>query len=198
MPDCVDTYSGAVQMFSNMDVSEELALNVIEANHADELFALVDRNRSHLRKWLPWLDFNNSVDDSLSFIQDSISLAEAKKGVVYEIRKKDNLIGTIGLNSIDTLHRICEVGYWVDGTNQGEGIATKCTRELVRFAFEQLEMNKVSISVATGNFASRAIPEKLGFTNEGVSRDAEWLYDHYVDHVQYTLLHREWETNQPD
>jgi len=185
-------------MFSNLAISEELALNVMKEDHADELYSLVDKNRTHLRKWLPWLDYNNSIADSSSFIQESISSAKAKQGVVYGIFLGDSLIGTIGFNSINSLHRICEIGYWIDESHQGKGITSRCTAELVRFAFEKLEMNKVSIPVAVENFASRAIPEKLGFINEGVSRDAEWLYDHFVDHVRYTLLQREWQTTYPD
>jgi ribosomal-protein-serine acetyltransferase len=39
---------------------------------------------------------------------------------------------------------------------------------------------------------SRAIPEKLGFVQEGITRQEEWLYDHYVDHVIYGLLAKDW------
>ena len=48
------------------------------------------------------------------------------------------------------------------------------------------------IHCAVGNRRSRAIPERLGFTQEGIARDAEWLYDHYVDLVTYSLLAPEW------
>ena len=179
-------------MFTDLTVAGDVKLNLIDAGHADELFALVERNRGQLRQWLPWLDFNRSVADSLSFIQNAISLAKTKKGAVYEIRRHGTLIGVIGYNSIDSLHGVCEIGYWLDESHQRQGIVTRCTTELVRFAFEHLGMNKVAISVAVDNTASRAVPEKLGFTVEGRSREAEWLYDHHVDHVLYGLLRKEW------
>jgi ribosomal-protein-serine acetyltransferase len=42
------------------------------------------------------------------------------------------------------------------------------------------------------NKNSRGIPERLGFVNKGCIRQAEWLYDHYVDHVVYGKLAEEW------
>ena len=75
---------------------------------------------------------------------------------------------------------------------QGRGIVTKACRTLVTYAFEQYTLNKVEIHCATGNTRSRAIPEKLGFVQEGIIRQAEWLNDHYVDMVVYGMLASEW------
>ena len=53
-------------------------------------------------------------------------------------------------------------------------------------------MNRVTIQCATENTRSRAIPERLGFTFEGIVRETEWLYDRYVDHALYGLLRSEY------
>jgi ribosomal-protein-serine acetyltransferase len=53
-------------------------------------------------------------------------------------------------------------------------------------------MHKVEIRAASGNKKSRAVPERLGFKQEGCIRQAEYLYDHYVDHVVYGMLDLEW------
>jgi ribosomal-protein-serine acetyltransferase len=45
---------------------------------------------------------------------------------------------------------------------------------------------------AVGNTKSRAVPERLGFVQEGILHDAEWLYDHYVDLVIYSILKAAW------
>jgi len=69
---------------------------------------------------------------------------------------------------------------------------TQSCIELLQFAFSVLELNKVEIHCAVGNMRSRAIPQRLHFTQEGVIRQAEWLYDHYTDLILYGLLTSEW------
>jgi hypothetical protein len=41
----------------------------IEESHAEELFDVVDSNRDHLRKWLPWLDMNKTVEGQRIFVK---------------------------------------------------------------------------------------------------------------------------------
>jgi ribosomal-protein-serine acetyltransferase len=48
------------------------------------------------------------------------------------------------------------------------------------------------------NIKSIGIPERLSFTNEGITRDGQWLYDHYEDIVTYSMLAREWKNIHND
>ena len=88
--------------------------------------------------------------------------------------------------------RRVELGYWLAQPYQGKGLMTRACQTLITYAFSELKMNKVEIRCATGNTASAAIPQRLGFTQEGIIRQAEWLYDHYVDLSLFGLLESEW------
>ena len=70
---------------------------------------------------------------------------------------------------------------------------TSCVFRLVEHAFADLKLNRVTIPAAVENLRSRAVPKRLRFREEGVLRQAEWLYDHYVDHVLYALNRDEWQ-----
>ncbi|MFK3938558.1 GNAT family N-acetyltransferase [Alkalihalobacillus sp. NPDC078783] len=69
---------------------------------------------------------------------------------------------------------------------------TAVVKELIHYAFNELELNRVEIRVAVHNSRSQSIPKRLGFVNEGCIRQAEKLYDQYVDHTLYGLLKTEW------
>lgn len=69
---------------------------------------------------------------------------------------------------------------------------TACVKRLVRHAFEDLDLNRITLPIATENRRSRAVAERLGFRQEGVLRQAEWLYDHFVDHVLYAQIQSDW------
>jgi len=104
--------------------------------------------------------------------------------------------GVIGNHALDWENRTTEVGYWIGEEYQGKGLVSAACRALVDHAFGERGLNRVVISCATENKKSCAIPERLGFRREGLQRQAEWLYDHYVDHVVYATLASEWQTIQ--
>ena len=134
-----------------------------------------------------------AVADSSSFIERSIRLSEEGIGFTALILYKGHAGGVIGYNWIDPLNRSCEIGYWIAQDMQKHGIVTRSTRALVESAFGTLNLNRINIPAAVKNTKSRSIPERLGFTDEGIKREAEWLYDHFVDHVQYSMLRGDWE-----
>ena len=174
-------------------IDDDTELRIYEERHAQELFDLVDRNRRYLREWLPWLDYETSVEDSKAFIKNALQQFANNEGFQMGIWYRGKLAGGIGYHQIDWANRKVEIGYWLGESFQGKGLMTKACRMLVTYAFKELGLNKVEIHCATGNIRSCAIPKRLGFTQEGILRDGEWLYDHFVDLVVYGMFAREWQ-----
>lgn len=174
-------------------LSPELSLELLEPRHAEPLFRVVDRNREHLREWLPWLDVSRAPDDTLQFIRGTQRQFGENNGFQTAILVGGEIAGMIGHVRIDWAHRVAWLGYWLAREHQGRGYMTRACQAYVAHAFRDLRLNRVDIRAAVGNRRSRAIPERMGFTMEGVIRDAEWLYDHYVDHAVYGILAREWQ-----
>ena len=173
-------------------VDPALELRMLAEADAEALFALVDRDRAYLREWLPWLDENRSPADTRRFLRGAVEQQEANNGFQAGLWSGGRIVGVIGYPGIDWPNRLTGIGYWLSAAAQGQGLMTRACRALVNHAFDELKLNRVEIRCATGNCKSRAIPERLGFTVEGTARDAEWLYDRFVDLVVYSMLAREW------
>ncbi|MCT8137297.1 GNAT family N-acetyltransferase [Anaerobacillus sp. CMMVII] len=173
-------------------IDDDIAIRLISLLDDQELFKLTERSRSYLREWLPWLDQTTKVEDTREFIKFCLKNYAENKGLNTVILHKGNIVGVVGFNELDWSNKIAYIGYWLGHEYQGKGIMTKVTKSLISYAFNDLKLNRVDIRAAEGNFKSRAIPERLNFTNEGKIRNGEWLYDHYVDHIVYGMLKEEW------
>lgn len=177
---------------TNINVNKNTELHLLELRDADKLFSVIQKNRQHLRQWLPWLDINTQTKDSFDFIKRTQKQFADNQGFVMGIWDENEFVGVIGHNSIDWSQRISYPGYWLSKSAEGRGIMTMSCKALVDHAFDELKLNRVDIRCAVGNARSCAIPKRLGFTHEGVLRQAEWLYDKFVDHHIFGMLESDW------
>ena len=177
-------------------VDSQLTISILSLSDAKEIFKLVDENRIYLRKTLPWLDEVNSLDDQISYISHCISEYELNKGIMYSILSDRDIIGIIGLNSIDYDNRSCGVGYWVSEEFSGKGIATRCCSKLIDPCFNDLNLHRFVLEASVENIASCRVAEKLGLRLEGVSKDREWLYDRFLDANLYAVTKPEWNNSK--
>ena len=171
-------------------------LRSLALQDAEELHALIVANLDHLRTWLPWVSPERTLDDTRSFVLE-VSLEEARTGgPAAGIFVTGRLAGVCQLRA-DPLRRLADIGYWLAAEHQGKGLMTRAVAALLDHGFDVLGLGKVEIHCATGNRRSRALPERLGFTQEGVLRAREWLHDHFEDHVVYGILADEWRARRP-
>ncbi|TFJ91976.1 GNAT family N-acetyltransferase [Lentibacillus salicampi] len=174
------------------EIDEEMALKHLEIHDAAPLFQLTEESRETLRPWLAWVDLTKTADDSKSFIESTLKQFAERSGLTTGILYHGELAGVVGFNDFNWRNSIGTIGYWLGSSYEGKGIMTRAVSGLIDYAFNSLELNRIEIRAASGNQKSRAIPERLGFEQEGQIRQAEWLYDHYVDHVVYGILAQEW------
>lgn len=179
-------------MFSHR-IEDDLELRPVDERHAEELTALVRRDLAHLKPWISWATKHYSVEDAREFIRRNLRKYAEDEGFATLIFFRERVAGSIGFNHIEWASRKADIGYWLAADLQGRGIMTKACVALVCHAFKELKLNRVEIYCATNNLRSRRIPERLGFTQEGIHRQAEWIHDHFKDLVSYSMLASEWE-----
>ena len=174
------------------------ALRLLEESDADELFAVIDANREHLGAWMPWIGDKHKPEDDLPFIRATRKQLADNNGLQTAVLDPDGrIIGMVGVHGIDWANRKTSIGYWLARDHQGRGIMTAAVRAYVDHAFGTWGLNRVMIEAAVGNARSRAIPERLGFHEEGVLRETERVGERMLDHVVYGILAAEWAVSGP-
>jgi ribosomal-protein-serine acetyltransferase len=173
-------------------VDDEIFLRLHEERHADELFRLSDANRAHLQPWMHWIDATTSADDTRTYLREVLRKFADGREYGFAVLERGEPVGTIGLRLADDVSE-AEIGYWLAAPAEGRGIITRATGALVRFAFEDLGLNRLVILCAVDNKRSRAVPERLGFSIEGTYRERDVNPSREpMDQVIYALLRSEW------
>lgn len=178
-------------MFS-CKLDDNIKLRLLEERHAEEVFSLLELNRSHLQAELTWLNDQLSLNDAKEYIRAGLERFASNNGLRAGIWLQDSLAGIISLHNVIWADRKASLGYWLGASFQGQGLVTKACRVLINQAFNELKLNRLEIQCDPENDRSRKIAERLGFTQEGVLRQAWWIRDRFVDEVVYGLLASEW------
>ncbi len=175
-----------------IEVRDGLALRTFTIEDVPALFAVVEKNRTYLRQWMPWLDITATEDRLRPFVQGCIDGYDSGISFRWALLVNGAISGVIALEDISEMHRRAKIGYWQAEEHQGRGQITDAARAVLRFGFEERGLNLIEIRAAVENRKSRAVAERIGMKFDGILRQRDWLYDHYVDLASYTLLEAEW------
>jgi RimJ/RimL family protein N-acetyltransferase len=111
--------------------------------------------------------------------------------VIFAIRsrKTEELIGACGIEDIkrDFGNR-AKIGYWLAEPFWNSGIMTRVIKRLCQYAFEDLNLHRVSATVFDFNKASCRVLEKCGFKKEGTLKKLYKKDDQYIDAILYARI----------
>ena len=168
-------------------LTDDAELREVTRDDVDELYAVSLANREHLLPWMPWAgDIRRPVTER--YVEGAIAQRERNDGTQFVLVVGGVIAGSFGFHRIDWINRATTIGYWIAERHQGRGLATAAVRAMIDHAFRTWGLHRVEIAPEPGNARSRAIPERLGFTQEGVRRDGERFGDGYRDLLVYSLL----------
>jgi ribosomal-protein-serine acetyltransferase len=168
-----------------------LSLRLLSVSDAPAIFSAVMANREHLRAWLPWVDKTQAVEDTAAFLTDHTLRREQGNALGYGLWRGPELLGIAGIHDISSLDHNAKIGYWLSKAAEGRGLMTLAVRALLDVCFGPLALERVEILCAVGNDRSSAIPQRLGFSCEGVLRHAQLLNGRYVDLRLFSKLKEE-------
>lgn len=114
--------------------------------------------------------------------------------IVYEPDCK--MVGTCGFTSFNCSSDSAEVGYVLNPSYWGLGIATEALLRVMRFGFEELKLHRIEAKFIQGNDRSLQVMKKVGMTFEGTCREGMLIKGVYQNIGICSILESEWNEKQ--
>ena len=128
-----------------------------------------------------------TLEEVLAFIENSFD--EENQNFAF-VNEQDEYMGTISLKHICHVNDKAEYAVVARKCAQGTGVTKTATEELLRYAFEELGLHKVYLSVLEENIRAQKFYEKCGFVKEGLENDAVKIKGRYHNHIWYGIKKR--------
>jgi ribosomal-protein-alanine N-acetyltransferase len=115
-------------------------------------------------------------------------------GYGFGIFVDGEFVGEINLSSVQRgAFQSGYVGYWIGESAAGNGFVPEALVVLARYAFEELFLHRLQISIIPRNAPSRRVMEKLDLRSEGVAARYLEINGVWEDHVRYAITAEEWD-----
>jgi ribosomal-protein-serine acetyltransferase len=180
--------------FFTSPLGDDTALIPRTAAIADAYQALLENNYERLAHWFPGLDLPTPEETRSELDERGKAWLEgAQLPLAIAVRAEGGwqLVGAVNL-LIDARMQSAEVGYWIDADFEGRGLVTQAVTAVLDHAFGPLGLHRVELRTNPSNDRSRGVAQRLGFTQEGILREAGAFPDGRRDDVVYGLLASEW------
>jgi ribosomal-protein-alanine N-acetyltransferase len=143
-----------------------------------------------------------NVKEVEALIEELHTEYAAQVGINWAVTltNRGTVLGLFSLHHWSKYHRRAEAGYDLARAYWGQGIASEALRAILRFGFEQLNLNRIYAGTIADNHESVRLLERLGFQREGTRRQHSWEENGtFHDSAMYGLLRHEYQDpgNQP-
>lgn len=170
-------------------IGERIFLKARSIVQSEEVFALTDANREHLRPWMPWEATTLRVEDTLRYLSQAEKWWEKGEMFDYSLYEKpsNKLIGSFGLHNIDWGKRTCHLGFWIDQEKQGKGYIAEAMK-LGESAALNLGFHRIVMTCDRLNTRSAAVAHRNGYKLEATLLDECKHLGRMRDTLQFVKL----------
>jgi ribosomal-protein-alanine N-acetyltransferase len=190
----IDVIKKVKQVFKDLPRLEtsRLVLRKMTMHDVHDLFEYA--SEPEVTKFVTW-DCHRNVSDSKHFL--NVVLEKYKEHDVSPwglvLKENNKLIGTGGYAWWMPEHYRAEFGYALSMKYWNLGLMTEAVKEIMRFGFEKMELNRIEARCKTDNLASEKVMQKCGMKFEGIMREQMFVKDEYQDLKMYSILRKEYE-----
>lgn len=173
--------------------TDRLLLKVLGPSHAELTLEYYLRNCSFLKVWEPVREeaFFTLEKQRELLTQDQTDFESGRlfRAWIFKKGEEDRAIGTFGFsNIVRGAFLSCFLGYKLDGEETGKGYMAEALQKGISIMFEEYGLHRIEANIMPKNKASLRMVEKLGFCNEGLSRQYLKINGVWEDHIHMALL----------
>ena len=167
-------------IFSRIPIleTEHLLLRRMKIEDANDMFEYA--SQAEVTKYLTWNPHPDRgyTKEYLAFVQKQYEDGEFYDWAIVD-KNEMKMIGTCGFTSFDDENNAGEIGYVLNPDYWGRGLMAEAVREVLKFGFVKLDLNRIEAKYMDGNNRSRAVMDKVGMSYEGTHRSAMYIKGEY-------------------
>jgi ribosomal-protein-alanine N-acetyltransferase len=169
----------------------DIGIRLISPADAEEMAALLRANREHLAPWDPLREESYyTTEGQWQTISDSLRAGNALPHAIVE---GGRIIGRVNLsNVVHGAFQSANLGYWVDASAVGRGIASAAVAAVVEAAFLTYGLHRVEAGTLLHNVRSQRVLERNGFVRFGMAPRYLKIAGGWQDHYLFQLLSENW------
>lgn len=155
-------------------ITPRLILRPPQVGDGTILNEAISESFDELHRFMDWAKEKPSVEDS----EEQVRLAAAN----WILKRNDEpylplfmfnkdthqFVGATGYHHYDWTVPCIEIGYWIRKNCVGLGLMIEAVNAITQYAFKQLGVKRITITCDVDNIRSKKIPERLGYTLEGI------------------------------
>lgn len=168
---------------------DELVARPYRVEDAAALADAVQESAESLTRWLDWCRPGYGLADAEQWIELCRKLRDSGDQFTFAVfdAATSRLLGAVGLNQRNRRCNFAGLGYWMRDSACGRGVTARVGRQVVRFGFERVGLDRIEILAAVDNHISRRTAERIGARFEGVQRNRLHLHGRAIDAALYAL-----------
>lgn len=153
--------------------TERLFIRMPNPRDGKVVYDAIQASIAELKPWMPFAQRDQSEQETEINIREAYVKFLNREDLRLLVFHKDSgeFIASTGLHRIKWDVPKFEIGYWIDSRYSGNGYMTEAVQGVTDFAFKELKARRVEIRCDSENVRSRKIPERLGFTLEGILKN---------------------------
>jgi ribosomal-protein-alanine N-acetyltransferase len=175
--------------------TERLVLKILDTSFYRQLINYQKNNKEHFIHIYPELkdDFYSEFHQ-MEVLRKEFQMAMDAFAYRYYIFSKEDgffnkILGDVSItNILGGNAKSCKIGYKLDKDELGKGYMTEAIHKMIRFVYDELELQRIEINIMPDNEKSIALAQKIGFIYEGVVHSYLKIHGKWEDHVRYALI----------